>query len=67
MAGRLVLAARLSLLATIVVVSLVATALEASGAPVMTFAAAALGLIGVIEHFHFRAGRYQMRTGDLNP
>jgi low temperature requirement protein LtrA len=66
MAGRLVLAARLSLLATIVVVSLVGTAVEVNAAPVITLVAAALGLIGVIEHLHFRAGGYHTRTGEFH-
>lgn len=50
-ADRVVLTARLALLAAIVVVSLVAVAMEASGALVVALAAAALGMIGVIEHF----------------
>ena len=50
MAGRVVLTARLALLAAIVVVSLVAVAMEASGAVVVALAGVALGLIGVIEH-----------------
>jgi hypothetical protein len=52
--------------ATLVVFSLVATAVEVSGAPVITLVAAALGLIGVIEHLHFRAGGYHTRTGEFH-
>jgi len=51
MAGRLILGARLTLLATIVVFSLAAVAMKVSGALTISLAAVALGLIGVIEYY----------------